>query len=358
MHEKKIIIYLNVVLLMIVFLFTGCTKDPPVYSKPLPRSIKLPILKIKMTEIPTVYTVIGSVVSDARVQVSSRITGYIEKIYLYEGEKVKKNQLLVTLDEADVEGAIDQVKANVAKARSTLEDAETDLKHYNTLFKKGIISDIKLRKISLQRDVLKNSLNEALAALKTSISQRNYTRILSPVEGVVVDRHKRNGDLALPGVPILTVESEQGLLFETNIPESCLKYIKVGDSIPVKIDALKKYLQGIIIRAVPSGDPVTRRFQVKISLPEQEGLLPGMFGRAKINIGREKILAINKSALVSRGGLEGIFILDQDNSVCFRWLRIGRQWHNLLEVTAGVKEGERFVALANPQLKEDDIIVQ
>ena len=358
MHEKKIIVYLNFLLLMIIFLFTGCTNDPTVYSKPLPRSIKLPVAKVKTTDIPIVYTVIGSVVSDARVHVSSRITGYIKNIYLHEGQKVKKNQLLVTLDEADVEGAIDQVKASVAKARSALHDAETDVKHYETLFKKRIISDIKLRKISLQRDVLKDSLKEALAALKIAISQRNYTRILSPVEGVVVDRQKRNGDLALPGAPILTVESEQGLLFETNIPESCVKYIKVGNSIPVKIDALEKHLKGVIIRAVPSGDPVTRRFQVKISLPEQEGLLPGMFGRAKIDIGREKILAINKSALVSRGGLEGIFILDQNNSICFRWLRIGRQWQNLLEVTAGVKGGEKFVALADPQLKEDDIIVQ
>ncbi len=343
----------------ILFLFiAGCSGDSPVYSKSPQKTFQLPAVEVKNEKIPVFYTTTGSVVSDARVDVSSRITGFIKNIAVHEGDIIVMGQLLITLDEEDVEGAINQISATVSKAEAALRDAETDVKRYEALFASGSASDNALRKVCLQRDVANDSLREAKATLQTATWQRNYTRIVSPVNGIVVERQKRNGDLATPGFPILTVESAQALLFETYVPETRVANIQIGDKVAVDIDALAKTLKGIVTRIVPSGDPVTRRYLVKISMPGADRLLPGMFGRARYCTGYEKAPVINRSAFIVRGGLGGVFILDQQNCVRFRWLRIAREWPERLEVSAGLNGGEIIVAVNQPDLREGDIIAR
>jgi len=341
---------------ILLLLLTGCSSDSPVYSESTPKTFRLPTAEVKIEKIPVLYTTTGSVVSDARVDISSRITGFIKNIAVHEGDTVVMEQLLITLDEEDVEGAINRISATVSKAEAALRDAETDVKRYKALFASGSTSDNALRKVCLQRDVANDNLREAKAALQTAIWQRNYTRIVSPVNGIVVERQKRNGDLATPGFPILTVESAQALLFETYVPETRVANIQTGDKVTVDIDALAKTLKGTVKRIVPSGDPVTRRYLVKISMPVTDRLLPGMFGRVRYCAGYEEAPVISSSAFVVRGGLGGVFILDKQNRVRFRWLRIAREWPERLEVSAGLDGGEIIVATSQPDLREGDII--
>jgi multidrug efflux pump subunit AcrA (membrane-fusion protein) len=108
---------------------------------------------------------------------------------------------------------------------------------------------------------------------------------------------------------------------------------------------------------VPSADPATRSYQMKIALPETAGLTPGMFGRASFQIGESKSLVVSRQALVERGGLSGVFVVDEDGKAHFRWLHIGREWPDRVEVTAGLKTGERLVAAPDSALRDGDRIV-
>jgi membrane fusion protein, multidrug efflux system len=173
-----------------------------------------------------------------------------------------------------------------------------------------------------------------------------------------VTRQKQSGDLATPGAPILTIESRQTLLFETYVAESQVVHIRPGDSLDMKIDALKgQTISGEVLRVVPSGDPVTRRYQVKISLPALPAVLPGMFGRAHFVLGTDRAPVVPREALVERGGLLGVFVLDPRRQVHFRWLRTGREWPGRVEVTAGLEGGERILALGDIQVRDGDMIV-
>ena len=343
-------------LLCIMFFWIGGCSDRPSPISLKPRTFSVPVIQVKARDIPISYITTGSVISDARVQVSSRITGFILDIAVREGDPIKKDQLLITLDDADVKGAIEKARAAVAKAKSALDDAEIDVKRYEILFSRGSASDNALRKVRLRRDVAKDSLSEAESSLKTALAHQSYIRIISPVDGIVVDRHKRKGDLATPGVPILTVESADSLLFETYIAEARVGNIHTGDKTRVEIDVLKNSLKGAITRIVPSGDPVTRRYLVKIALPDVPGLMPGMFGRVHFVIGSEKSPVVPRLALVTRGGLTGVFVLDSKNSVRFRWLRTSREWPDRLEVSAGLKGGERIVAAVPPDMRDGDLV--
>jgi membrane fusion protein, multidrug efflux system len=269
---------------------------------------------------------------------------------------VRRGQVLARLDAADVEGGIHQGQAALEATKASLRDAQTDLDRFLYLFERRSVSENELRKIRLKHDAALETMNQAQAALKTALAQREYAEIRSPMDGVVVTRAKRAGDLAVPGAPILTLESGLDLFFETYVVEAQVAGITCGKPVEVRIDGRTHSLKGTVNRVVPSGDPVTRSYQVKIALPQTPGLMPGMFGRANFPIGKNKLPVIPRRAVVERGGLSGVFVVDEDAKAHFRWLRSGREWPDRIEVTAGLQPGERFVATAAPALREGDLI--
>ncbi|MBL4621095.1 MAG: HlyD family efflux transporter periplasmic adaptor subunit [Immundisolibacteraceae bacterium] len=132
-------------------------------------------------------------------------------------------------------------------------------------------------------------------------------------------------------------------MFQTYVAEKRVSALAVGQKIAVELDALERPLNGEVLRIVPSGDPVTRRFEIKVSLPNTLNLLPGMFGRARFVIGATNRVLVARSMMVERGGLVGVMAIVDDHAE-FRWLRIGQQWPAQVEVIGGLDEGELIVA--------------
>ncbi|MFA5257061.1 MAG: efflux RND transporter periplasmic adaptor subunit [Opitutales bacterium] len=340
--------------IVLASLASGCKRSGE-RAEPAPNTWTLPVM-VASEGAPIVYAIAGSVVSDQRIDVASKLSGYILEILVREGDRVKASQVLARIDAADVDGGIRRAQAAVDAAEAASNDANTDMERFEWLFGRGSISENEMRKIRLKADTSREALNQAKAALDTALSLRAYADVTSPVDGVVVARIKRAGDLALPGAPILIVEAGGGLLFETFVAESQLAAIGTGDPVDVVLDGLPSPLKGTVSRVVPSGDPVTRSYQVKIALPETAGLMPGMFGRANFVVGLSEAPVVPKGALVERGGLRGVFVVDDEGRAHFRWLRIGREWPDRVEVDAGLRADERFVATVEPKLRDGDKI--
>ncbi|WP_333826023.1 efflux RND transporter periplasmic adaptor subunit [Pinisolibacter sp.] len=316
-----------------------------------------PVAVSRSADIPIRYSVPGSVVSDDRIELSSRVVGFIRNLDVREGQKVTKGDLLVQIDPTDVNEAIRIAQADVATARTDLADAEHDVGKYDTLAGQGWASTEVLRKARVRRDAARSALSKAEAAVAAAQAQKAYTTILSPVDGVVVVRQRHSGDMAVAGQPLLTIESREVLLFRIFVAESNLGRIVPAMTVTVRIDALDgRELVGTVKRIVPSGDPVTRRYQVDIDLPVEEAILPGMFGRAEIVLGTARSISIPRSARVERGGLGGTFVVGDDRIARFRWLRFGREWQDLVEVEAGLSEGEKVLARADDTVR-DGIVV-
>jgi RND family efflux transporter MFP subunit len=341
---------------VLAFILSGCNQDADIAINKKSTTYALSVAKVVNTELPVYYSTIGSVISDDRIQITSRITGYIDKISVEEGQRIRKGDLLVSLDSADIDGAMQQAQAAVNQSRSVLKDAQVDLKRYEALFKQKSVPENALRKIRLQRDVSQETLHSALAALETAKSQRQYILIKSPVDGVVVKRQKRAGDLATPGSPIISIESEKSLLFKSSVPESQIKQVIQGDDVIVVIDAIGKTLNGHVSIIVPSGDPVTRSYEIKIILNDTTGILAGMFGRVRFQVGTETSPVIARTAVVERGGLRGVFVVGSDDCAHFRWLRFGREWPDRLQVQAGISQGERIVTNNASLIHDGDFI--
>jgi len=346
---------LAIVSLCFLTLLTGCNDENEVKTF-TPELWNISILPISTRSVPINYKSIGTVVSDQRIGVSSRSTGYIRDILVLEGNKVTKGQVLVALDSSEVDGAIEQAKSAVNSAKLAIKDADIDVQRYNDLFKRGSVSENQMRKTQLYRDRASDQLLEAETSLSVAKSQRKYIKISSEINGIVVERHLRNGDLATPGKPILTIESSQGLFFDTYVAESQIKNIKKGAKVNVYIDALNQEIEGFVARVIPAGDPVTRRYKVKIALSNYEGLLSGMFGRVNIVLGSKESIVIPQSSVIERGGLLGVFVVNNNNEARFRWLQLGSHYLNDIEVRAGLIAGEKIILAANPEINEGDIV--
>ncbi len=353
-NSRKTLIWLWAV--SMVFSLAGCNQEPGSVESKEPIVHILPVTEVVDKELPVYYTTIGSVISDNRIQITSRITGYINEVPVREGQQVSKGDLLVSLDSSDINGAIQQAEAAVNTSQSALKDAQIDLERYEALFKEKSIPENALRKVRLQRDVSQETLHAARAALETAKSQLRYIQIKSPVSGVVVERQKHKGDLATPGSPIISIEAEKALLFKSFVPESQIQKLVQNDKVTVAIDALGKTLNGHISRIIPSGDPVTRSYEIKINLNDAADLLPGMFGRVQFLVGTETSPVIARTAVVERGGLRGVFVVNPEQKAHFRWLRFGREWPDRLQVQTGVSPGERIVAHSGALLHDGDIV--
>ncbi|MDP3295595.1 MAG: efflux RND transporter periplasmic adaptor subunit [Nevskia sp.] len=337
-------------------LLAACSRDPKPVAAPAAQHFDVATEVVLRRELPAVYTSTGSVVSDERVDITSRIAAYVRSIEVREGERIQRGQRLATLDSKDVDASIRAALANRDQSAALKKDAEKDLETSESLFAGGVVTTTHVRKTRLQLQAATESLAAAEAVLARGQAERQYTSILSPVAGVVVARQGRVGTVAAPGVPLLTVESDTALLFATQVAERRVAGVHVGDPVTISIDALAQTLTGEVIRVVSSGSAVTRGFEVKIAIPATPGLTPGMFGRSEFQTGQRPEIAIPPAALVDRGGLSGVYVVDADDRLHFRWLRTGHQVGDAQVVLAGLDEGERIVSAPTSRMREGDRI--
>lgn len=347
--------------LLLLGLLTACqdsTLDSGAKPVSEPRRLALPTAVVQTADIPDLYSVPGTVASDDRIELTSRVIGFIQRLEVREGQRVAKGDVLVRIDPAEIDEAIRQAQAGLSAARKDWTDAGQDVGKYTTLAERGWASAEVLRKARLRRDLAQAALDKAEAALAATQAQAGYAAIASPVDGIVVARHKQAGDLATAGTPILTIESRQSLLFRMFVAESQLARFHAALPVTVRIDALAgRAIQGYVQRIVPSGDTMTRRYEVAVALPADPALLPGMFGRAEIALGATAVPVIPPQAMARRGGLDGVFVVEADNTARFRWLRTGREWNGLTEVTAGLSAGERILLRTDTAVRDGALVV-
>jgi RND family efflux transporter MFP subunit len=336
-------------------LLSGCNGQKAA-APPAPEQVRLPTETAQPVDMPIVVSVPGSVVSDSRIDLSSRVVGYIKRLDVREGDKVAKGQVLIQIDPSDINETIKQAQASAAAARDDLDDATRDVDKYEKLSDQGFVPTEVLRKAKVRRDISRSTLARAEAALAQASAQLTYADVASPVDGVVVARSRNPGELAAAGIPLLTIEPRESLVLRVFVPESQVARIDVGMPVDASVDTVSGALTGSVIRVVPAGDPTTRRYQVDVSVADAPPLMPGMFGRVGFDFGSESRLAVPTSAIARRGGLDGVFVMT-DGVARFRWVRLGRVWNDLTEVISGLIAGERIVAKPDANLREGAAIV-
>ncbi len=315
------------------------------------------LLTVAPEEIPETYTTTGTLIADDRVEIASRLMGFIRNLRVREGSKVKKGQLLLTIDPTEIEAQLSEARARLAQAQARFNEIEADYKRYKKLFEQHLIPASQFQKSELALQVAREDLRVAQANLRRVEVQLQYAEIRSPVDGVVVEKLKQAGDIANPGAPILTIENPANIVLKTFIREDHVRNVQVGDRLAIIVDAAKLRTVGTVTQVVPAGDPATHSYLVKATLEETRGVRIGMFARAEFLIGSKWGILIPAEAIVRRADLPGIYIVDEDGIAHFRMLRTGRQLDGRVEILAGLKGGERIVLRAEAPVHSGDRII-
>jgi RND family efflux transporter MFP subunit len=185
-------------------------------------------------------------------------------------------------------------------------------------------------------------VNRAAANLSEAQIYRGFYRVTSPIRGRVIEKRTEVGSMAVPGVPLLMVESAADFQAEIAVDESLSGRFKVGTPVPVSIEALGRPMTGRITEILPAVDPLSRSFLIKVSL-SGPGLRTGLSVKVKIPRGTKEVLLAPRTAVVDKGQLTGIYAVDTQGVVSYRLVRTGREYNSLLEILSGLKPGDRII---------------
>ena len=200
-----------------------------------------------------------------------------------------------------------------------------------------------------------NRVQQAEAGLATARVMEKDVTIKAPYDGVVTAKLVDVGDLASPGSPLLHLEAKGVYEVSLTLPELYLQSIKPQQKVRVIIPALEAVdLEAVVETIAPTADMKTRSFRVKLLLEPNTGVRTGMFARALIPVGESGIVTLPTSAVIQRGQLSGFFLVDDEQRVHFRLVRLGRSLGDRYEILSGAKDGIRFVAVPPLNMVDGD----
>ncbi|MGA7908199.1 MAG: efflux RND transporter periplasmic adaptor subunit [Candidatus Sulfotelmatobacter sp.] len=336
----------------------GCSDERQQTVPPAEIVRNVSVFAMRSAKVPDLLEAVGTVSAAQTSNLASQVMGNIVEVRVHEGDRVQRGQVLAVIDDSQPRAALDRAIAadtamqqQLAAVESDLSLAESMFKRYQALYEKKSLSpqefdEIKARRQSAlaRRDMSRADQAQAMAALSQAHTSLDYTRIRAPFDGVVTERRADPGTLASPGVPIFTVEDVRRYRLEAAINEGDLRYLQTGQQVLVTIDALgTNELPGKIVRIVPAADAASRSFLVKIELPADVRLRSGLFGRAEFSRGERQSFLIPRTAVIDRGQLQAVFVLDQNQVALLRYITLGRPTGENVEVLAGVQGGERLV---------------
>ena len=295
-------------------------------------SASVETLVIAAANRPVTEEVVGSVRTRVRSVIEAKVSGRISEMPVKLGQKIQSGQLLAKIDAREVQARLEQ-----AEAQS--EQAARDLDRIRTLAEKQVASKPELESAESRARVAEASVREARAML-------GYSNVTAPFDGVISRRLAEVGDLAAPGKPLLEIEDRGELRFEADVPEALIGMVNAGDKIEVSIPTLKKTFPATIGEVSPTADAASRTFLVKLDLPASPDLRAGQFGRAAVPVGEAKSLRIPAAALVKRGQMEIVFVIDSGKAR-LRLVRTGKTFPDGVEILSGLSEGDAVI-LTNP----------
>lgn len=281
--------------------------------------------------------VVGTVRARQVAAISPSVMGTIRALKVKLGSEVRAGDVLAQL-------AVGEIDAKAAQAQAAFAQAEIELKRGELLKTSGSIP-------AAQYDSLKAHYKVAEAALAEAEAMRAYTVIRAPFAGVVTEKACNVGDLAVPGKPLLSLETPGALRLEAFVPEGLASTLRQGDALEARFDNIAQPVPVSVSELSPSADAESRSVLVKVNLPTLPGLRSGMFGRLRVGMGERPVVVVPSEAVLRRGQIEAVFVVERDEAL-LRLVRTARRDAEQSEVVAGLEGGEHVVLKPSARLSD------
>lgn len=343
-----------------------------------PRAAVVPVMRQPVTK---TLTVAGEFIPFQEVELHAKVAGYIRKINVDIGDKVRAGQVLATLEipelTAQVSGAeagVRHSQEEIALAKSEVARAQADHTALHVAYERlkqaaavrpGMIAQQEIDDAQAKDSASEAQVAVAKATLSAQVQQvdiakaehlhysslASYSQITAPFDGIVTWRYADTGALIQAGtsnagsMPVVKVAEVKVLRLRIPVPESLAGYVREGDTADVKVQATGDHFTGKVVRTTGALDRTTRSLQAEVDVPNPKSTLtPGMYADVSLQIaGTPSALTIPVQALDQGSNGASVLVVDANNKVERRPVRIGLETPDKVQIVDGVHEGERVI---------------
>lgn len=278
--------------------------------------------------------------------ISSSMPNRIKSILVDEGQRVAKGQRLVVLDDVNTFA----YETQVDNARANLKNIQLNYNRAVELLKIGGGTQQQVDQMEIQLVNAKNALAQAQRTLRNA---RENTVLVSPISGVITARNYDPGDMT-GNLPILTVARTQPVKVVINVSESDLPHVRKGMPAAITFDTYgDEDFRGTVTAIMPTVDVQSRTFGVEVTMPNGDNrVLPGMFGRVRLNLGKANRVVVPDKAVVKQTGSGNhyVYIYNPDGTVTYTKVELGQRLDDAYELISGVPSGAQVVVSGQARL--------
>ena len=327
------------------------------------------IARVAMTDVASAVDSGGVVQARTTATIMARILAPVREVRVSPGDQVRKGQTLIVLDGDDLAAGARAARSAALAAEQGSKAAAAELQAAEAGLALARASHDRIAGLEAKRSATAQELDDATATLRSAEARvaggsarvlqaesavesaraasdqasttKSFTTIAAPFDGLVTEKMVDPGNMASPGMPLLRLEDTRGFRLEVRVDESRIGQIRNGDSVPVFLGTEATSIKGTVVEVSRAVDADARAFLVKIALPDARGLRSGEFGKARFGGTPRRALTIPSSAVVRRGQLTSVFVVDQGLA------RVRLVSLSESEVLAGLTESE-VVILSPP----------
>ncbi len=290
---------------------------------------------VELREIELTWPAEAVVEAVMQATLAAQVPGRVMEVRVDAGDSVKQGQLLMRIDAREA-------AEGYAASQATFANAKANYERTKNLYAQKFISKAALDKAEAEYKAAQAGSGAAGAAA-------SHASIVSPLTGFVAQRHTEAGEMAVPGRPLVTVYDPKGLRVTSSIPQYKLAEVRASLRAKIEFPESGRWVDAAKVEVLPAADPRTHTVQARVYLPEYvAGIIPGMFARAHFVIGKAKKLLIPAAAVLRRGEVTAVYVIDEKNAARLRQVRLsepftagGQTPGGFHEVLAGLSAGEK-----------------
>jgi RND family efflux transporter MFP subunit len=344
-------------------------------------------------DISHILTLAGQFQPYQMVDVHPKVSGYMQRINVDIGDVVKKGDVLAVLEVPELKAQLQQTvfelqqsneeisraqhEISRAEAVHAAVHAESDRLKQAAAAQPGLIAQQELDDAlakDLSSEAQVDAAKSAMAAAKEhagaaqSANQRvqalqDYTTVVAPIAGVVVWRYADTGALIQGGtnsnsqdLPIVRLSQSSLLRLRIPVPEDDVKFVHIGDSLTVRVDAINRAFTGKVVRFTRDVNFETRTMETEVDVENRDlSIAPGMYANTMLELAQVRNgVTIPVEALVLKDQHQAVYVVDPANHIHLRKVEVGLQGQKLAQITGGLNAGERVVLGGQEKYQEGE----
>jgi RND family efflux transporter MFP subunit len=332
----------------------------------------------------------GELVPFQEVEVMAKVAGYVQRIYVDAGDRVRQGQLLAVLEVPEMRDDLARAAAAIQRNRAELARAQDEVKRAVSAYEMTHLTYTRLSTVAEKQPglVAQQEIDDAqsrdlmaaaqLAAVRSALgvaqeqikvaeaeqsktkTLMDYTRVLAPFDGVVTKRHANSGSMIQAGtssqtqvMPIVRLSQNSLLRLIVQVPESAAGSVRAGTPVEVRVPSLKRSLVGKVARVADKVETSTRTMSTEVDVPNIDNtLIPGMYAEVAITLRKSPdALSVPVTAIDFESDKKRVIVVNGEGTLELRHVSLGLETPERAEVIAGLQEGDAVVVGPRSQLR-------